>query len=179
MAPLALGAQSSSIGVASKKLANGLEVLVIENHAVPLVTVELDVKNGAKKLDGNTRARCGIFGRCQENFPATYGATIDSIRAVQAQSSSNLVDFFISKSNYARLRELTFTFDVPDRFAQKVNAQRASLAVSGRNLGMWTSYPGFEPEAMFLGGSRGGNAAWEQTTLPQLRTWIVSLNLSF
>jgi hypothetical protein len=51
--------------------------------------------------------------------------------------------------------------------------------VSGRNLGMWTSYQGFEPEAMFLGGTRGGNAAWEQTTLPQLRTWIVSLNLGF
>jgi zinc protease len=47
IAPIALGAQSSNIGVASKKLANGLEVLVIENHAVPLVTVELDVKNGA------------------------------------------------------------------------------------------------------------------------------------
>ena len=45
--PLTVGAQSSSIGVQSKKLANGLEVLVIENHAVPLVTVELDVKNGA------------------------------------------------------------------------------------------------------------------------------------
>ena len=47
IAPLALGAQSSSIGVQSKKLPNGLEVLVIENHAVPIVTVELDVKNGA------------------------------------------------------------------------------------------------------------------------------------
>jgi zinc protease len=42
-----LGAQSSEIGVQSRKLANGLEVLVIENHAVPLVTIELDVKNGA------------------------------------------------------------------------------------------------------------------------------------
>jgi hypothetical protein len=31
---------------------------------------------------------------------------------------------------------------------------------------------------MFLGGSRGGNTAWEQTTLPQLRTWIFSLNLT-
>jgi zinc protease len=47
VAPLALAAQSSDIGVQSRKLANGLEVLVIENHAVPLVTVELDVKNGA------------------------------------------------------------------------------------------------------------------------------------
>ncbi len=28
-------------------LANGLQVIVIENHAVPLVSVELDVKNGA------------------------------------------------------------------------------------------------------------------------------------
>ncbi|MEP6509828.1 MAG: insulinase family protein, partial [Gemmatimonadales bacterium] len=43
----ALSAQSTNIGVQSKKLANGLEVLVIENHAVPLVTIELDVKNGA------------------------------------------------------------------------------------------------------------------------------------
>ncbi|MEO8192352.1 MAG: pitrilysin family protein [Gemmatimonadales bacterium] len=42
-----LGAQSGNVGIQSRKLANGLEVLVIENHAVPLVTIELDVKNGA------------------------------------------------------------------------------------------------------------------------------------
>lgn len=42
-----VSAQSGGVGVQSRKLANGLEVLVIENHAVPLVTIELDVKNGA------------------------------------------------------------------------------------------------------------------------------------
>jgi zinc protease len=42
-----VGAQFNHIGVQSRKLANGLEVLVIENHAVPLVTIELNVKNGA------------------------------------------------------------------------------------------------------------------------------------
>jgi zinc protease len=36
----------SDLPIHSRKLANGLEVLVIENHSVPLVTVELDVKNG-------------------------------------------------------------------------------------------------------------------------------------
>ena len=138
----------------------------------------MDIKNGQKKMDGNTRVRCGIFGRCQENFPSVYAATVDSIRTAEANSNSNLVDFLITKSNFARWRELTVTFDVPDRFAQKAGATRATLAVSGRNLGMWTSYQGFEPEAMFLGGTRGGNAAWEQTTLPQLRTWIFSLNLT-
>jgi len=42
----ALGAQAD-LPVRDTTLANGLRVIVIENHAVPLVTVELDVKNGA------------------------------------------------------------------------------------------------------------------------------------
>ena len=155
------------------------------------VSSMIDVKNGAKKLDGNTRARCGIFGRCKENFaiaqatptqsnfsPA-FAAEVDSLRTAQAASNSNLIDFFVSPSNFARWRELTISYDVPDRYAKMARASRASLALQGRNLHLWTSYPGFEPEAMFLGGSRGGNASWEQTTLPQLRSWMVTLNLGF
>src|SRR5688572_32439124 len=30
-----------------KVLANGLEVIVVENHGVPLATIEVDVKNGS------------------------------------------------------------------------------------------------------------------------------------
>ncbi|HEX5581756.1 MAG TPA: pitrilysin family protein [Gemmatimonadaceae bacterium] len=33
--------------ISSRTLPNGLEVIVVENHGVPLVTVELDVRNGA------------------------------------------------------------------------------------------------------------------------------------
>ena len=43
--PVAAGAQA--LPVRDTTLANGLHVIVVENHAVPLVTVELDVKNGA------------------------------------------------------------------------------------------------------------------------------------
>ena len=78
----------------------------------------IDVKNGHKKIDGNTRARCGIFGRCKENFPATFAAEIDPIRTAQANSSSNLIDFLIAPANFARWRELTVTYDLPERFAQ-------------------------------------------------------------
>ena len=151
----------------------------------------VDVKNGHKKMDGNTRVRCGIFGRCMENFSieratptqsnfnAAFAAQVDSIRTAQAASNSNLVDFLITNSNYAKWRELTVAYDVPDRFARLARASRATIAVSGRNLKTWTAYQGFEPEAMFLGGARGGNASWEQTTLPQLTSWIVSFNLGF
>jgi TonB-linked SusC/RagA family outer membrane protein len=146
------------------------------------VSSMVDVKNGHKKMDGNTRARCGIFGRCEENFITLvpeFAASVDSIRAAEANSNSNLVGFLITKSNYARWRELSISYDVPARYARLARASRASLSVSGRNLALWTSYQGFEPEAMFLGGSRGGNAAWEQTTLPQLRSWMLTLNLGF
>lgn len=143
------------------------------------ITTMIDVKNGQKKMDGNTRVRCGIFGRCKENFPSEFAAEVDSIRTVESNSSSQLVDFLITNASYARWRELTLTFDVPNRFAQRAGASRASLSASGRNLALWTPYQGFEPEAMFLGGTRGGNVAWEQTTLPQLRTWLFTLNLTF
>jgi zinc protease len=48
---LALLAPTAAVGqalpVRDTTLANGLHVIVVENHAVPLVTVEIDVKNGA------------------------------------------------------------------------------------------------------------------------------------
>src|SRR5688500_17235155 len=37
----------ASLPIRDTVLANGLHVIVIESHAVPLVTVELDVKNGS------------------------------------------------------------------------------------------------------------------------------------
>jgi len=49
-AALLLGAAPAwgqDLPIHTRTLDNGLDVIVIENHAVPLVTVELDVKNGA------------------------------------------------------------------------------------------------------------------------------------
>jgi outer membrane receptor protein involved in Fe transport len=143
----------------------------------------VDVKNGHKKMDGNTRVRCGIFGRCPENFasvdPTQFAASVDSIRTAQAQSNSNLVDFLITNSSFAKWREFTVSYDVPENLVRRARASRLTVSLSGRNLKTWTSYQGFEPEAMFLGGARGGNASWEQTTLPQLTSWMLTFNLGY
>ncbi|HSU16381.1 SusC/RagA family TonB-linked outer membrane protein [Longimicrobium sp.] len=137
----------------------------------------LDFKTGMKKVDGNTRVRCTFFGRCEENY---YPARFDPVRIAQIQSSRNLVDFLIQDASFAKLREVSLTYALPELLARRAGAQRASLSLAGRNLATWTNYPGLEPEAMFLGGTRGGNfGAFEQTTLPQLTSWIVSLNLTF
>jgi TonB-dependent SusC/RagA subfamily outer membrane receptor len=145
------------------------------------VYTSVDFQNGAKKLDGNTRVRCQFFGgRCPENFPQAFPAgSLDPVREAEVNSNTTLIDFYITQDNFAKWRELTFSYTVPDRYARVVNASRASISLSGRNLHTWTKYQGFEPEAMFLGGSRGGNASWEQTTLPQLTSWIITFNLGF
>ena len=141
------------------------------------VYTQVDFKNGQKKIDGNTRVRCTFFGgRCRENFLPLQS---DPIRVAEVQSNRQLVDFFITDASFAKWRELTLSYSIPARYARMANVSRASLSVSGRNLHTWTSYKGFEPEAMFLGGSRGGNVAWEQTTLPQLTSWMVTLSLGF
>jgi TonB-linked SusC/RagA family outer membrane protein len=138
---------------------------------------QLDLKSGQKKVDGNTRARCFFFGgRCIENFDPLHA---DPIRVAQVQSNRALAPMVTTDGSFAKLREITLAYTIPEPIARRAHATRASLALSGRNLHTWTNYAGFEPEAMFNGGSRGGNIAFEQTTLPQLTSWLLTLNVGF
>jgi len=139
------------------------------------VYTQIDYSGGNKKIDGNTRARCFFFGgRCPENFMPTQA---DPLRVAQVQSNGLLTNMLVDNTGFAKWREFTVAYNIPDRFVRMANINRASISVSGRNLHTWTSYKGFEPEATFLGGSRGGNIPFEQTILPQLTSWIVTLNL--
>ena len=49
LAPMQARAQRAELDkiIQRKVLANGLEVIVVENHGVPLATIEIDVKNGS------------------------------------------------------------------------------------------------------------------------------------
>lgn len=48
-APLPAGAQRASLEkfIHQRVLPNGMEIIVVENHGVPLATIEIDVRNGA------------------------------------------------------------------------------------------------------------------------------------
>jgi zinc protease len=99
----ALGAQSTAIGVQSKKLANGLEVLVIENHAVPLVTVELDVKNGAytegPQFSGLSHLYEHMFFKANKTIPSqeAYLRRLNQLGALwNGTTSEERVNYFIT-----------------------------------------------------------------------------------
>ena len=137
----------------------------------------VDFKRDFYKIDGNMRSRCQIFQRCRENF---FPLEFDPKTIAGLRSNGQLIDYYINNSSYTKLREVSFAYTLPPLRSRLVTIERAVLTVAGRNLATWTDYPGLEPEAFFLGGSRGGNfGQFEQTTNPQLTQWIVGLNFGW
>ncbi len=133
----------------------------------------VDFKTNYKKFDNNLRARCQVFSLCQENMnPTQY----DPVFIAQMQSNNTLKDWIINDASFAKLRELSLTYNMPSQVAQRIGAHSATLNVAARNLHTWTSYTGLDPEDMFLAGSP---AYLEQDNLPQLMSFVTSININF
>lgn len=135
----------------------------------------IDYKTGFKKLNGDDRVRCQIFRQCRANFyPTEFSPALVGAYALGTNAPSGVIE----DASFAKLRELSLTWTLPQALLRNVRAGGASLTVAGRNLHTWTNYPGLEPEASFQGGTRGA-VQWEQAVLPQLRQYTATLNLTF
>src|SRR5256884_3800462 len=75
LVPLEAKAQRAELDkiIQRKVLPNGLEVIVVENHGVPLVTVEIDVKNGSftqsPEYEGLAHMYEHMFFRANSKYP--------------------------------------------------------------------------------------------------------------
>ncbi|HVF40632.1 MAG TPA: SusC/RagA family TonB-linked outer membrane protein [Gemmatimonadaceae bacterium] len=138
----------------------------------------LDFKRGHYKIDGNYRFRCTVSLRCRENFyPAEFDPKL--IASIQA-GGDGLPDAYIKEASFAKLRELSMSYTLPMINTRLLNFSRAVVTLAGRNLATWTDYTGLEPEAFFLGGTRGGSfSQFEQTTNPQTSQWILGIRLDW
>ncbi len=139
----------------------------------------LDFKTDFYKWDAVTRVRCSLFNTCLENANPT--AFVDTEPALLAayQTGDTFGHHYIRDSSFLRFREISASFLVPDDFAARLRASRANITIAARNLGMITNWTGMDPEARFLGGTRGLFGGFEQNHLPQLTSFVTSVNLSF
>jgi zinc protease len=89
--------------VHSRTLANGLEVIVVESHSVPIVTIELDVKNGAytqtPEFEGLAHLYEHMFFKANRTIPSQE-RYIERLRQLGAQwngtTSEERVNYFIT-----------------------------------------------------------------------------------
>ena len=141
------------------------------------VNAFFDWRGGYKKLDGNRRVRCNLFSLCRENF---YPGEFDAVTLAEVQGGTAFTYNLIQDASFTRFRELSVTYSLPAMLTTRIGSSRASVTVAGRNLGLWTDYPGIDPEASFNSGGRGGAfGQWEQNVLPQVRSIVTTLNLTF
>lgn len=133
----------------------------------------VDFKSGYKKFDNNLRIRCQIFHTCLENIqPEKY----DPKQIAQMQTNGTLVDFVINDGSFAKLREVSLTYDATPRVARLLGAHGGSLTAALRNLHTWTKYTGIDPEAVFLGTAESFT---DQAHLPQLTSFVFTVHLSY
>ena len=66
------------------------------------------------------------------------------------------VEPYVYDASYVKLRELRFGFDLPERWAGRLRAQSISLALTGRNLALWTDVPNVDPEFAYSSGNFQG-----------------------
>ena len=138
----------------------------------------LDHKGGYKLFNATKWIRCvdgGVY--CAERYadpgnPADQAAMI----AATATPNSSLAGFF-EDAAFWRLRELSLTYQVPQRFAGRIGAQGLSLTLASRNVATWTDYTGFDPE--INSAAQANFSTFDATAIPPNRTWVLRADISF
>ena len=115
---LAFNAFSQKYEIYKKTLKNGLDVIVVQNPAVPLVTVEINVKNGAytesPEYDGLSHLYEHMFFKANEAIP-TQERYLERLRELGASwngtTSQERVNYFFTLGKDSLEQGMQFMYD--------------------------------------------------------------------
>ena len=82
-------------------------------------------------------------------------------------------------ASFFKLREISASYTLPERWAGAVGAQRATITVGGRNLHTWTDYTGLDPESKSPQGAGGELDFFDQAVTPTLAQFVTTVSLTF
>ena len=139
----------------------------------------VDFKRGYRRLNTDHLIRCALIVNCEEAV-SPAGRDPRLLADIQLGADLQTVNSFIEDASFFKLREISASYTLPDRWARAFGAQRAAVTVSGRNLHTWTSYTGLDPESQSSQG--GGSAALEffdQAVTPTLAQFVTTISLNF
>ena len=117
----------------------------------------LDYKGGFNVFNLSERNRCQAHDNCARlndpsaRFPQTPADSIRN-REFAVYRNAAVSPEWIQRGDFVKLREVSLTLDVPQRFVRSARAQSMSVIVSARNLALWSDYEGTDPEVNSYGG---------------------------
>jgi TonB-linked SusC/RagA family outer membrane protein len=138
---------------------------------------QFDYRGGHMVDNSLEQFRCFSIGNCRgvndKTAPLEEQALAQSTNLPGAGNSVA----FLEPGWFIKLRELSLTFEAPDRWARAFRASRLSLTLAGRNLWTITDYTGVDPEVNAFAQNNFASSDFESQA--QVRYWTARLNVGF
>jgi TonB-linked SusC/RagA family outer membrane protein len=135
----------------------------------------VDFKRGHRRFNADHWIRCDVFLECLESVDPT-GVDPKLLADIQLGADLQTVNSFIEDASFFKLREISASYTLPERWAGAVGASRATITVSGRNLHTWTHYKGLDPESL---SNPGELDFFSQAVTPTLAQFVTTISLNF
>ncbi len=142
-----------------------------------VIGTQFDYRGGHMVDNSLEQFRCFSVQNCRGLYDA--GAPIEEQALVQATflpGGGNSVAF-LEPGWFIKMRELSLTFEAPERWARAFRASRLSLTLAGRNLWTITDYSGVDPEVNAFAQDNFATGDFESQA--QVRYWTARLNVGF
>lgn len=150
---------------------NGVDLFGRKLHLQAL----LDYRGGATIYNQSTSFYCQNTSTCADvTLPGTSLREQARLVALKYSPISTPAGYF-ENGQFWRLREVSASLALPERFAKSIRAQDASLLLSGRNLHVWTAYTGVDPESNY----GTGDVQTDFSTTSPRSYFIARINLHY
>ena len=165
------------IGTPTPKVSGAVSNTVTFRDRLTLFAL-VDFKRGHRVANNNELLRCtSALGAplCEANH---YPGRFDPIYLAEATGAAftqGYVDQYYQSGSFAKLREVSLSYAIPQRFS--FGASSASISIAGRELHTWTKYRGPDPEVNAAGAASATTS--DQALTPPLTRLIATVNVKF
>jgi TonB-linked SusC/RagA family outer membrane protein len=177
-APVACGtAPFVFIGTPTPKVSGAVANTVTLFNRLRLYAL-VDFKRGHRKFNADELIRCtGLLGArlCEANFYPQQYSPIYLAETVGTALQSGLIGQYVQDASFAKLREVSATYTVPERWVWGASA--ATITIAARELHTWTNYRSLDPENGV--NNSASTQSQDQAITPPLTRLIATLNLRF
>ncbi|GHE48273.1 SusC/RagA family TonB-linked outer membrane protein [Sphingobacterium griseoflavum] len=119
----------------------------------------------------------------RRSTPAALGYWTPENQSNEWRSLSNRSNIygyrFPSNASFTRLKDVTFSYNLPKAVASRIGIGGVTAYASGRNLYTWTNWLGWDPEARDVPRGNSVDGVGDALNYPMVRTYVLGLNLTF
>jgi TonB-linked SusC/RagA family outer membrane protein len=135
----------------------------------------IDSRGGFTTHEVSTGFACGLG---PNNCRAIHDPTAPLFDQARAMAVGRALGAYWEKGDFIRVREIAAVYDLPQSVTHLVRSRSATIVLSARNMGLWTSsdFTGWDPEILTTGTDA---TPYNFVQQGQPRTFLIRFNLGY